>query len=425
MKPDNDINIIEIINSLSESFTEDAIFLIHSYFNKLQNKLETSGVPQTKQSFILKGLYYFINEYIEDHVNKNSIISFETTLNILNEIGSPTDIIQTLSSTKDSLMTSTTKSEPNIVSRSKSFSKLPQKANHLTVCQYCQTSNESSSNYCENCGRNQFYQQNLLQNIKQEIIDHNYFITFLFCWFGFAILQVFFYASFGISMFSYLFPDIHLRLWGIPFSESLAISMILSVIPAFIVTLIVGFLFDQLYFNELKSSKQKYNQAIEKLQGRFILGIWLSVIGIILFVFLILNGFTEFILPLFIVMFMYGASLWKHFFLEGRPNDVPYFKLLSTKKLLDNNVKEKYFVFNPISIFMSIILATLWAFLADYLLHPELEFQELVLVGGLVMIVLFILVNGIFFMHFYNWSHIKRIIQREMMRMNDPPFNLT
>jgi hypothetical protein len=90
MKPDNDINIIEIINSLSESFTEDAIFLIHSYFNKLQNKLGTSGVPQTKQSFILKGLYYFINEYIEDHVNKSSIISFETTLNILNEIGSPT-----------------------------------------------------------------------------------------------------------------------------------------------------------------------------------------------------------------------------------------------------------------------------------------------------------------------------------------------
>ena len=424
MRHNNDINITEILNSLSESFTEDAIFLIRSYFDKLQNKLETSGVPQAKQGFILKGLYYFINEYIEDHVNKNSKISFETTLNILNEIGSPTDIIQTLSSTKDSLMTSTTKSEPNIVSRSKSFSKLPQKTNHLTVCQYCQTSNESSSNYCENCGRNQFYQQNLLQNIKQEIIDHNYFITFLFCWFGFAILQVFFYASFGVSMFSYLFPDIHLRLWGIPFSESLAISMILSVIPAFIVSLIVGFLLDQLYFNELKSSKQKYNQAIEKLQHRFILGIWLNVIGIILFLFLILNGFTEFMLLMMIVLWIYGASVWKHFHLEGKPHNIPYFKLLSTKKLLDKNVKEKYFVFNPISIFMSIILATLWAFLADYLLHPELEFQELVLVCGLVMIALFIIVNGIFFMHFYNWSHIKNIIQRKMMRTDNPPLNL-
>ncbi len=83
MRHNNVINITEILNSLSESFTEDAIFLIHSYFDKLQNKLETSGVPQTKQGFILKGLYYFINEYIEDHVNKNSIISFETTLNIL------------------------------------------------------------------------------------------------------------------------------------------------------------------------------------------------------------------------------------------------------------------------------------------------------------------------------------------------------
>ena len=423
MRHNNDINITEILNSLSESFTEDAMFLVQSYFDILQNKLETSRVPQTKKSFVLKGLYYFINEYIEDHVNKNSIISFETTLNILNEIGSPTDIIQTLSFTKDSRMTSITKSGPNIASRSQSFSELTQKANHLTVCQYCHTSSESSSNYCENCGKNLFDQQDFLQNIKQEIIDHNYFITFLFCWFGFAILQAFFYASFGISMFSILFPDIHLKDWGIPSSGSLTISMILSSIPAFIVSLIVGFLFDQLYFNKLKSSKQKYNQAIEKLQGRFILGIWLTVIGIILFVFLILNGFTEFILPLFIVLFMYVASLLKHFFLKGRPNDVPYFKLLNTKKLLDNTVKEKYFVFNPISMFMSIILVALWAFLTDYLLHPELEFQELVLVSGLVMIAFFIIVNGIFFMYFYNWSYIKEIIQREMM--NDPPLNLT
>ncbi len=425
MRHNNDINIAEILNSLSESFTEDAIFLIHSYFDKLLNKLETSGVPQTKQDFILKGLYYFINEYIEDHVNKNSIISFETTLNILNEIGSPTEIIQTLSFTKDSQMTSITKSEPSIASRSKFFSELPQKTNHLTVCQYCHTSSESSSNYCEKCGKNLFDQQNFLQNVKQEIIDHNYFITFLFCWFGFVILQAFFYVSFGISMFSILFPDIHLRGWSIPFSKSLAISMILSSIPAFIVSLIVGFLFDQLYFNELKSFKQKYSQAIEKLQGRFILGIWLTVIGTILLLFLILNGFMEFILLLITVSWIYGVFVWKHFLLEGKPHDIPYFKLLSTKKLLDNNIKEKFFVFNPISIFMSIILATLWAFLADYyLLHPELEFQELVLVGGLVMIVLFILVNGIFFMYFYNWSHIKKIIQREMMRMNDPPLNL-
>ncbi|MHA2123529.1 MAG: hypothetical protein ACW990_20215 [Promethearchaeota archaeon] len=425
MRHNNDISITEILNSLSESFTEDAMFLIHSYFDILQTKLETFRVPQTKQGFILKGLYYFINEYIEDHMNKNSIISFETTLNILNEIGSPLDIIQTLSSTKDSQMTSITKSEPSTASRSQSFSELTQKANHLTVCQYCHTSSESSSNYCENCGKNLFDQQDFLQNIKQEIIDHNYFITFLFCWFGFVILQAFFYVSFGISMFSILFPDIHLKLWSIPFSESLAISMILSSIPAFIVSLIVGFLFDQLYFNKLKSSKQKYNQAIEKLQERFILGIWLNVIGIILFLFLILNGFTEFIFLLMIVLWMYGVSIWNHFFLKGKPNDVPYFKLLSTKKLLDKHVKEKYFVFNPISMFMSIILAALWAFLAEYLLYPELEFQELVLVGGLGMIALFIIVNGIFFMYFYNWSYIKKIIQREMRRMNDPPLNLT
>ena len=315
-------------------------------------------------------------------------------------------------------MTSITKSEPKIVSRSKSFSELPQKPNHLTLCHYCYTSNESSSNYCENCGKNLFDQQNFLQNIKQEIIDHNYIITFLFCWFSIVILQVFFYASFGISMFSFLFPNIHL---SIPFSGSLAISLVLSPIPAFIIALIVGFLFDQLYLNELKSSKQKYNQAIEKLQERFILGIWLNVIGIILFVFLAFNGFPEYIAPLTIVLWMYALSVWNHFILKGRPDNVPYFKLLGTKKILDKHVKEKYFVFNPVSMLMSIVLAALWVFLADNLIHPELEFQELLLGGGLVMIALFIVVNGIFFMYFYNWSYIKKIIKRE--RMSDPPLS--
>ena len=69
MRHNNDMSITKILNSLSESFTEDAMFLIHSYFDILQTKLETVRVPQTKQGFILQGLYYFINEYIEDHVS--------------------------------------------------------------------------------------------------------------------------------------------------------------------------------------------------------------------------------------------------------------------------------------------------------------------------------------------------------------------
>ena len=192
MSHKTDMNVTEILNSLRDNFTGDAIFLIGSYFNRLQNKLETSGVPQTKQEFILKGLYYYITEYIEDHSHKKSIISFETALNILNEIGSPMDIIQTLSFRKDSQMSSITKSESFTISKRKPTSELPQKVSYQTVCQYCHTSNESSSNYCEKCGKDLLDKQNFLQNIKQEIIDHSYFATFLLSWLGFAILQVLF-----------------------------------------------------------------------------------------------------------------------------------------------------------------------------------------------------------------------------------------
>ncbi len=427
MKHNKQLNVSEMINSLSESFTEDAVFLIHSYFNKLQNKLETSGVPQTKQGFIVRGLYYFINEYIEDHTSKNHIISFETTLEILNEIGSPTDIIQTLSFTKDSQTTFTMKENGSSIEPVSTFrsttpvSKSPQKVNHQIICKYCYTSNINSSNYCESCGRNLFDQQDLPQSIKQEIIDHNYFSTFLFCWFGLVIFQILFYASFGISVFSLLFPDIHVRSWGIPFPEELALSMILSFIPAFIVAFIIGFIIDELYLNKLKSSKQKYNQVIENFQERFILGIWLTVTGIILFAFLIINGFGEFIPPLVILLMIYSASFWKHFFLEGKPSNVPYFKLLSTKKMLDNHVKEQYFRFNPIVIFISVCLVTLWTFLANSFLHPEVPIQELILIGGLVLISIIIVSNGLFFIYFYNWSTIKKFLHLE----NAPPLNLT
>ncbi|MFX0186031.1 MAG: hypothetical protein ACFE95_23355, partial [Candidatus Hodarchaeota archaeon] len=411
MKHNKQMNVSEMINSLSENFTEDAIFFIHSYFEKLEKKLETSGVPQTKQGFIIRGLYYFINEYIEDHTNKNNIISFETTLEILNEIGSPTDIIQTLSFTKDSQMIFTKKDngssiEPTFGSTD-TVSKSPQIVNQQILCKYCFTSNSYSSNYCESCGRNLLYQQDLPQSIKQEVIDHNYFITFLFCWFGLVIFQILFYTYFGISTLSLLFPDIQVRRWGIPFPAELVLSMVLSFIPAIIVTFIIGFILDEMYLNKLKSSKQRYNQAIENLHGRFFLGIWLTIIGIVLFVILIINGFGEFILPLLILSMIYGASFWNHI-LVGKPSKVPYFNLLSTKKLLDNHVKEKYFKFNPIFMLLSVFLVTLWIILADSFLHPEVSIQELILIGGLVLLSIITISNGLFFIYFYNWSNIKK-----------------
>ena len=61
MRNSNPLNITEIMDSLSDSFTDDAIFLIQSYFDKLNTKLDASGVPSTKQKFIVRGLHYFIN----------------------------------------------------------------------------------------------------------------------------------------------------------------------------------------------------------------------------------------------------------------------------------------------------------------------------------------------------------------------------
>ena len=106
---------------------------------------------------------------------------------------------------------------------------------------------------------------------------------------------------------------------------------------------------------------------------------------------------------------IYSTSFWNHFFLTGKPTDVPYFQLLSTRKTLDNHVKERYFMLDPVLIFISVILVALWLIFGDRFLYPAILGQELVLVGGLTLIAIIILANGLFFMYFYNWPYIKKL----------------
>ncbi len=412
------VDLQKIVDSLEENFTEDALFLIQSYFSKLLNKMIESGVPYSKQHFILNGLYYYLNEYIEDFILQKHIINFSSTLDILNEIGSPTEIIQTLSFTKHSEINGIKNQENNLINedfisyRSNASSAKHQETNNFIYCRYCQTSNEKTSNYCINCGKNLYSQENFSQTFKQDLIDHNYFITFILCWLSFVAVNVLFYDSFDTSTFALLFPEVHLRSWGISFPEDLAISMILSVIPAILTTIIGGYILDQLYFDKLKSPKQKYRQAIENLHDRFYLGVWLVVLAIFIFAFLLLNGFVEFMIPLMISIIIYAGMFWKQYLGGDQLHNLPYFKLLSTKKSLDNYIKDKYFLFSPISIFISAISAIIWTILGDFVLHQEFQIQHLVLVGGLVMIALFVLFNGFFFIYFYDWSYIRGYYER-------------
>ena len=413
MRNSNPLNITEIMDSLSDSFTDDAIFLIQSYFDKLNTKLDASGVPSTKQKFIVRGLHYFINEYIEDHLHKDSLINFETALEILNEIGSPTDIIQAISYSKDSqTIFPEVSQQSGIVTKSKPDSSRTRI--QTVVCRHCNTSNPPSSNYCESCGRNFVSQQDFPQNIKQELIDHNYSLIFVFSCLSLSLLQIFLYSLSQITLFTVLFPDVSLRPWGIPFPEELAISMILSFLPAAVFTFIFGYLLDEFYLNKMKSSKQKYNLAVENFQGRFILGIWLILVGIVLVTYLVINGYREFTPHLLILLMFYSASFWIHFFIVGKPNNVPYFKLLRTKKILDNHVKEKYFMLFPVLIFVATIIVTLWLIVANSLVHPNIPFQDLFLVGGLLLTSTVIISNGLFFVYYYNWSSVRKFLEMEV-----------
>lgn len=153
----------EFKEKIGNLFTADGLELVVSYFESLKSKMEKSEINSDQQEIVIKGIFEFIFELSSNY--KTSKINFSDTLNLIDEIGSPTEIIESFDFTTD-------------------FNK-----NNLQ-CPSCKWKNDPKTIFCEYCGKeikkiyyNSSLKENLLktefnkdftQKLKHDYFEHPY-----------------------------------------------------------------------------------------------------------------------------------------------------------------------------------------------------------------------------------------------------------
>jgi hypothetical protein len=338
-------------------------------------------------------LFDFIEEFSED-TRKKERMSFHTTLGLLNEIGSPGEIIQTL-----------TPSE-----KDKSLSEKPMPPQPFQgvslFCNHCQFNNTSDAVFCENCG-SLLTDISIGRSFRQALIDHNLFVSFVFTYFCVGLIGVIlndlgFLAGFIWSE-NWRYVDGNLVMY-------LIVMLVPSIALAGLVSSLVSKLFD---LDRKKSAKCKYNNAVDAFHGSFMSGVLLNTLAIYLFMFLFLLGFGEFLIYVLIIATANGIWTRVHFWHQNKPNDQPYFDLLRSKKLLARIVRERYYKFASILAFLSLLLSILTSFLMVSLNHYSSEHLILwTICGSLAFYSWF---SGFFLMYHYDWDNVTNFIKRSLI----------
>ena len=208
------------LESLMNNFTDDAWYLIEAYFAKLDIQLHDSQLSERKQLSILSGLEDYLCEYIDDYKGRTKI-SFKLTLKLLEEIGSPHEIIQTLDISHGTKVLNTS-------SPTQSVSVQPQTTyTARIVCRNCHYSLAKGSLFCDNCGY-QLTRKSPSMIVPQIIIDHSYLTSFVISWIAIALFVLSFKLNTGRHFIYTLFPDITITSRSTFFVEFILLTASLS-----------------------------------------------------------------------------------------------------------------------------------------------------------------------------------------------------
>ncbi len=388
---------------LSEHFTPDAWQMLNSFWHSLQERMKELKIANTQQTTILSGIEEFIHEFIEDYKDRERI-NFERTLELIQEIGSPSEILQAMDLPIEEKIIQDRR-EADIKTATVDFREDYSKTTQIK-CQICEWLNASDSKFCENCGKRIIKQREMKKPsyIPQEAIDHPYIASLSISYLILITLGV---------VFHYLrnSPSNPTRLSHERFIEILHDIPIFILIPTIIIGLFSGYVIDHSFLEERRS---KYDTQLSHFQDYYSLGIILTLISLwLLYVYLpfSINYNEALVLVFSLAFFANGIAIWinKRNLDNRSAITTSYLDLLKFTKAIDNY---NYTRIRDINIAGSVV-----SFVISAVLWSSYDYSILGVTAWIAFIpMLLMLINGIALMNYYSWSHINRFIAAKSLQ---------
>ncbi|MHA2139431.1 MAG: hypothetical protein ACW98G_16220 [Candidatus Hodarchaeales archaeon] len=374
-------------------FASEAWGLFQTYIKSLKEAMERSIVNSDKQKDVIDGIIDYVDEYFEDlNVEK---LSYSSTLNLLKDLGSPSETLVAM----DLL--------PNQVPKSTTINSHSPTIN----CKKCNNKILVNSHFCEICGTSTAEIKKFKSVVVQKAIDHLYSAILLGTYILFVSIGV---INWMISYSSDLTdPDSMLIFYSIFISPSIIIGSI-------IITVVLGSLLN-LVLKDMKSEAFKIKELMNSMEDNFAIALLIVALAVLIMDFLV-SGImfinTNRSSFLFFVLFLVigeGAliilGLWNYLV---RPEDPDMLSLLKTKKLASRKIKDHILQLN---------LVILFTFLLSFTVIPNFINQNLSLkwasyanyIGFSFGLIIFFFGNGIYFLYFYSWPYLKRLLPKKTL----------
>ncbi len=363
-----------------EFFTTDAWIIIQSFFTQLENKLTEYKIPHSKQKSTIEGLIEYLEEFIENRKTDRKI-NFNDALKLLEEIGSPSDIISMLEIPQDLRIEQQIQS-PN------------QKLQNIQICLKCQFLNSKDAEFCENCGTNLITKELQVSKIKQSIIDHPYSFSFILAYIGLVfVLSIIF------------MPNVQNPLY------SIVSGLFYASFPAPLIAVINGWILDY-FLKEKKSSKFKYNKIMNDIEINFALGSFLFFLSTCL---LLLFGITLQLAMVVLIAIIFCFCLFFILILEAqlKPDNIPYIELLKLKKALEEYTQEKIKNHN-INFTVAISPVIIIAIIIIFTYPPSYDVSGVIISAIMFIFSLYSGFNGILAMYYYSWPKIRSYVKNNL-----------
>ncbi|MFX1283390.1 MAG: hypothetical protein ACFFB5_07035 [Promethearchaeota archaeon] len=123
---------------LSDYFTSDGWRMIISFVENLKKRLDQFDIDIEEKESIFNGIEEFIQEFVEEYKDKAKI-TFNEALSLIREIGSPSEIIQSMDLTIEQMMKQVSVKDPI--------------ESDKIICKACSWPNEPDSRFCDSCGK--------------------------------------------------------------------------------------------------------------------------------------------------------------------------------------------------------------------------------------------------------------------------------